>query len=89
MYFQSLLLSFSIFRLFIIGARDNDPDVDKDSSCSYHRAYLQAEIKPKTGHSNNNNGFSNATREFNIIITALVGGVWKLEEDPANYTCQI
>lgn len=61
-----------------------DSDKEENSSCSsYHRAYLQAEIKPKTEP-----GSSIGTKGFNVFITALVGGVWKLEEDPEDYTCK-
>lgn len=69
-------------------AIDDESVSDSDSySSSYHYAYLQAEIKPKSGDTENHQ-ISNATRGFNLLISALVGGVWKLEEDPANYTCQ-
>lgn len=65
--------------------RDHD-NVKSGSNSSYHRAYIQAELKPKSER--DGYGIEDATRGFNILITALVGGVWDLEEDPNNYTCK-
>lgn len=62
-----------------MGAKDDNPR-GVSSGPSYHRAYLHAEIKPQSERSK--------AEGFNILITALVGGVWKLEEDPEDYTCE-
>lgn len=67
----------------------SSPKADKDdhspSTFSYHHAYLHAEIKPK-----NKSEIVDATggQGFNILITAMIAGVWNLEEDPENYTCE-
>ncbi|XP_037037476.1 uncharacterized protein LOC119075189 [Bradysia coprophila] len=65
--------------------KGEDNNDDTESNSTYHRAFIQAELKPKSG--SDELGFSDSTRGFNIIITALVGGVWDLEEDPNDYTC--
>lgn len=71
---------------FAFAGGDDGGDVDTDEDTTYHRAYIQAEIKPKIR--SDERDFSDSTRGFNILITALVGGVWDLEGDPINYTCE-